>query len=75
MVCVERGIGSRRTRRGHISVSGLAAVRLMKALQHRATNKDRASTIDRDEAVFQPMPDGVSVNAEELCDFSRVVAT
>jgi hypothetical protein len=43
--------------------------------QCRAANEDRTPIIDRDEARFKPMADGVSVNAEEFCDFSRLVAT
>lgn len=58
-------------RRAFMSLSLLLF--LYESLQLPAVNNDRAATVNRGEAVLEPMPHGVAVNAEELRDVRRVI--
>ncbi|MCI0745967.1 MAG: hypothetical protein L0Y58_11220 [Verrucomicrobia subdivision 3 bacterium] len=37
-------------------------------------NNDRTAIINRFEPVFEPMPNGIAVNAKELGDVRRIIA-
>jgi hypothetical protein len=47
---------------------------LNESLQHGAVNNNRAAVINRGEPLFEPMPNGVAVNAKELGDVRRIIA-
>src|SRR5208282_6435910 len=42
-------------------------------LQVGAVHEDRPAIVDRVEALLEPVPDGVAMDTQELCDLTRVI--